>query len=355
MKYIKQIFLLIWKHKEWLFSGIGLTIISSIFSSNKIENVPDDHIETNDIKIEADYKGDIYENSIINNYNTINTNHEKNNTEKSIIMSESKYLEYLNSIVDNDVIYHYYSDYDGDGSCEMFALVGETRPYTVVDEEEKNLYGKIWFINEYGAVEVESDDIEYWESPYVFSVDGNVFITFEQAFTTGSLTYIWGVKNGEPYQPNISKKGNGLKINEFNEIEITHSTYDMMYMDEIGKLGHTWKKYYFYFDGRTFREYGGMKISVSDILNIPNGNMIINEINNKSCEIDSIFYRSNGIININISKEFKHEINYYTITIRYDGDNWSFVQSEFGRDYGRGTYLKEMIPSAAISPKEYPY
>lgn len=356
---LKQLFQLIWEHKEWLFSGIGITIItlfmSMFFPSDKRDNILDEYKDSNDIKIHGNNNGNIYENSIINNYNTVNNNDEINNNEKSIIMSESKYLEYLNSVTDKDIVYHYYNDFDGDGICEMFALVGEVRDYSIAIIEN-NITGKIWYVNQNGAIEVESDDIEYWAYPYVFSVDGNAFIAFEKAFGTGTLTYIWGVKNGIPYQPNISKKGNGLKINEYNEIEVTLSTYDMVQEKKLKyPTGHTWKKYYFYFDGKTFREYGGIKISVNDILNIPNGEMIIKEINNKTCAIDSIFYRSNGIININISKESEQEINYYTITIRYDGNKWSFVKSEFGDNYGRGIYLKEMIPAVATYPDKYPY
>lgn len=278
------------------------------------------------------------------------------NTQK-IIMSESKYLEYLQDHVEGDIVYNHYGDYDGNGSCEMFALVGELTTDTVVGEGE-NLYGKIWYISEDGAREVESEDIEYWTSPHIFTVGGNIFIAFEKAYTTGSQTYIWGVREGKPYQPNISGKVHGLvSVNEYDEIEVTHSTYDALYDKSIdSELGHTWKKYYFYFDGSTFKEYGGIDITVDDVLRIPKGKKVIDEVYKHSYDIDSIYYRSNKVININISKKDNGMIDYYNITLRYIDNKWKIVSpDELDMDYGEGYYLKAFIPSVATYPDKYPY
>lgn len=155
---LKQLFQLIWKHKEWLFSGIGITIITFIYTSYT------ENKNSNGIDIQGDVNGNIYQNSTINNIV------EEKNTQE-VIMSESKYLEYLKTKVKEDIIYSYYNDYDGNGSCEMFALIGEIATDTGLGGGE-DLYGKIWFVNEQGAMEVESDDIEYWTSPHVFNVGG---------------------------------------------------------------------------------------------------------------------------------------------------------------------------------------
>lgn len=138
-------------------------------------------------------------------------------------MSESNYLEYLKDNVEGEVLFYYYNDYDGDGTCEMFALVGEAIDCDGLYEED-NLSGEIWYVNQNGVMRIENNEIIYWSSPYTFSIGVNAFIAFEKYYATGSLTYMWGVKNGRPYQPNISGKGNGLRINEYNEIEITDST-----------------------------------------------------------------------------------------------------------------------------------
>lgn len=345
-------------NKEWIFSGIGITAITILFtlfidktssdSLNVDNTVNQDY--GNHIEIHGDVNGDI-------NLDNNNSSMPKysNGSKQEIIMSESKYLEYLQSNVEGDILFHYYDDYDGDGDCEMFALVGE-----LVDDggfyEEDNIYGKIWFIDQNGIMEIESEELIYWTSPRAFSVDNRTFVVFEEFYTTGSLTYLWGVLNEKPYQPNISGKGNGLYINEFNEIEITDSVYDCAFDKNLGfSIGHTWKKYYFYFDGNSFREYGGIIINVDDLLRIPGVDLIVDEIYNNLCIIDSIYYRNNGIININISKEDDSSINYYNITLRYNGEKWKFVQSEFEKNYDGGIYLKELIPSSATYPDKYPY
>lgn len=362
MRLVEKVINYIKSNKEWIFSGIGITILSILFtlfvnrtSSDKSDNLNMENSFNQDngnhIEIHGDVNGDIYQNNIINSSMT----EDSDDSKQEIIMSESKYLEYLQSNVEGNIVFHYYDDYDGDGDCEMFALVGEY----VADGgfyEEENICGKVWFIDQNGIMEVESEEIEYWSSPRAFAVDDKTFVAFEKYFTTGSLTYLWGVINGKPYQPNISGKGNGLYINDFNEIEITDSEYDFAFDKSLGfSLGHTWKRYYFYFDGNSFREYGGININVEDLLRIPEVDLIVNEIYNNLYTINSIYYRNNGMININISKEDDYEIIYYNITLRYNGEKWEFIQSEFGENYGEGIYLKELIPSSATYPDKYPY
>lgn len=361
MKSIGNIFKWIRKNKEWVFSGIGISILSIAFSmfinktsvektdnSNVLDTINKD--DGSYIEIQGDVIGNIYKDSI--NNSSINEDNDDNRQE--IIMSESKYLEYLQSNVGGDILFYYYNDYDGDGTCEMFALIEDT---TSTPTWVEGLYGKIWFINEDGIMEVESNEIEYWTSPYKFSVENNFFIAFEKAYTTGSQTFIWGVRDGKPYQPNISGKIHGLKKNEYDEIEVIHSTYDMEYDKEHDMtLGHTWKKYYFYFDGNTFREYGGINIEVEDIIKIPEIKKIINEIYNNSYVIDSIYYRNNHVININISYESDEYIKYYNISLRYINNMWKVVPSdEFEQDHGEGYYLRAFIPTVATYPDEYPY
>ena len=362
MKSIENIFKWIWKNKEWIFSGIGITILSIFFSMlidktnvDKTDdlNVSDTFNQDNesDIEIHGDVNGNIYQNSIDNSSKI----EDQDDNKQDIIMSESKYLEYLQSNVEGNIVFYYYDDYDGDGDCEMFALVGE-----MVDDgglyEEENICGKIWFVDQNGIMEIESEEIEYWSSPCAFSVDNKSFIVFEKYYATGSLTYLWGVINEKPYQPNISGKGNRLRINEFNEIEITDSEYDFAFDKSLDfPVGHTWKRYYFYFDGNSFREYGGISIKVEDLLRVSGTDLIVNEIYNNSYVIDSVYYRNNGIININISKEDDNEIVYYNITLRCNGDRWEYVMSEIGEKYGGGIYLKELIPSSATYPDRYPY
>ena len=368
MKSIEKLYRWIWKNKEWLFSGVGITLLAIFFSmlfNKSTTNISDDFNVSDtpnqnngsNIEIHGNNCGAIYQNSTINNYGS----EESDNDSQKIIMSESKYLEYLQSNVDGDIIFHYYDDYDGDGTCEMFALVGE-----YVDFEgyydENNMYGKIWFVDENGILEIESEEMEYWSSPYKFLVENKAFVSFEEYYATDSLTYVWGVMNGRPYQPNISGKGNGLTINKYNEIQVIMSSYDFALDKNMNiMLGHTWKPYYFYFDGKTFREYGGISVEIEDLLKLPDVKNAIDSIYSNMYKIDSIYYRDNGIININLSKEKEDEIEYRNITLRYNGKSVCFLENGFGEytDEGfylsEGFYMKAVIESMATYPDSFIY
>ena len=132
MKSIGNILKWIWENKEWIFSGIGITILSIAFSMliNKSivdktddSNLSDTFNQDNGsyIEVHGDVNGSIYQNSI-DNSSKIEDN---DDNKQEIIMSEAKYLEHLQSNVEGNIVFHYYDDYDGDGDCEMFALVGE--------------------------------------------------------------------------------------------------------------------------------------------------------------------------------------------------------------------------------------
>lgn len=268
-------------------------------------------------------------------------------------MSETSYLEYLNGIVEDSVLFHYYNDYDGDGTCEMFALVGDSNSenkYT-----EGNYFGKIWYVNCNGAKEIESKNTLYWTTPNVFLFGNYSFVSFEEFYgTAGTNTHIWGVQNGEPYQPNISGKIRGLSFNEFNEIEGIDDEFDASKCINEPMTGHTWKPYYFYFDGKTFREYGGLIIEEKDLLKIDGTEKILNEIHNSSYKISSILYRENGIININIYEETEYETKYKNINLRCTQDGFIFVPYR-DDSYDLGIYKTASIPAIATYPKNFPY
>lgn len=351
----KKKFKWVYKNKKWLFSGIGATIISILFATyTELKNDMDSKKDLSEkatetsIEVGGDVYGNIYQNSTINNI-------KEDKNSNNIIMSESKYLEYLQDHVDGDILFSHYDDYDGNGSCEMFALVGVK---TDITSEQDGIYGIIWYINENGAMTIESNDMRYWTSPEIFTVGGKVFIAFEKAYITGSQTYIWGVLDGNPYQPNISGKVDGLiSVNEHDELEVTDSTYDAAYYKDMDMtIGHTWKKYYFYFDGSSFKEYGGIDITIDDLSKIPKGEKIIDEVYKHSYNIDSIFYRSNKLININISKKSTGSIGYKNITLRYMNKKWKIVSPNvYDMNYDDGYYLKALIPSVATYPDIFPY
>ena len=78
MKYIKKIFSWIVHNKDWLFSGLGIsiiTLIATIFINNKGKAIDGmDKSNNNNIGINSNVDGNIYQDIIINNFSGENNN-----------------------------------------------------------------------------------------------------------------------------------------------------------------------------------------------------------------------------------------------------------------------------------------
>lgn len=280
------------------------------------------------------------------------------NSNEQIIMSKPSYLQHLEAVICGEILYCHYGDYDNDGNCEMFALVGEyVEP--LVMEDDDNLCGTLWFINQNGAVEIDPEKKDFWSSPHVYNMNGYCFLVLEKAYVTESESYIWGVKDGRPFQPNLIGYGNGINVNKYDEIEITHSTYDaFLEIFEDGTSiysGHTWKKYYFYYDGKDFKEYGGILITYEDLLRVNGIDTVLNTIRNDGYDIDSIYYRSNNMVNINLSRSVEDGVEYNNITIRILETTTETVSGNFDETYEEGVYLNAYAPLLATYPDKFPY
>lgn len=278
--------------------------------------------------------------------------------DKQIIMSKPSYLQHLEAKISDEILYYHYGDYDNDGNCEMFALVGQYDESLVLEGDD-NLCGTLWFIDQNGAIEIDPEEKSFWDSPHVYNINGYCFLVLEKAYVTGSESYIWGVKNGRPFQPNLIGYGNGINVNKYNEIEVTHSTYDAgLTMFEDGTSiysGHTWKKYYFYYDGKDFKEYGGIQITYEDLLRVNGIDPILDTIRNDGYSIDSIYYRSNNMVNINVSRNTRIGVEYDNVTIRISETALEIVPGNFDETYEEGFYLRAYSPLLATYPEVFPY
>lgn len=207
----------------------------SSYNSNNIQNNGDNNTIIN---------GDVY--YILNGWKM-----NSDNEEVRIAKTQDSYLKYLKGVIDGEIAFYDYNDYDGNGDCEMFALVGEK------DADWQNVSGELWYVDQTGAKKIEYDKKIYWSNPETYRIKGQCFLALEEFYETGSVTFLWGVREGIPYQPNLSGKGNGISVNEYDEIELVDSEYDAGKVADM-MLGHTWKCYYFYYDGENFKEYGGI-------------------------------------------------------------------------------------------------
>lgn len=179
--------------------------------------------------------------------------------------------------------------------------------------------------------------------------NGNIYLAYGTYRPDGNIINVLGVDETGPYHPIISGQGSDLHINEYDEIEITT-------LEDVFRPGEN-EIYYFCLEG-AFREYGGIEITLGDLLEIKDTKLqdTISLLFSYECQINTIFYRENGIINVNFTKECEGGgIGYYHITFRYDGEQVQIIPMKTGLEYGKGTYKDALIPSIAAYPSEFPY
>ena len=277
---------------------------------------------------------------------------ESKDIEKNI-MSETSYLNAISEKTGQEIVYNHYNDFDSDGICEMFAIVGR------VDED--TISGEIWFINQQGEYKIEEFK-NYWKYPQVYLLKNETFIAFEEYYTTGSVTYLWGVKDGKPFQPGLTSKANGFEINKYNEVVITNSAYDgariipknwKVLPDDEKWIIHTYNQYYYYWDGENFREYGALEIDDEDLLEIEGTEELLNFITSEGATVNEIYYRENKIIQINYQKEVQEgndTVTYFKfISFRYEGEKIMLENCIIGE----GNILKALNTSLAVYPKDF--
>lgn len=270
---------------------------------------------------------------------------------EEITRSEAGYKDAIIKSSKGKIVYEHYNDFDSDGICEMFAIVGEKVGNDVIS-------GEIWFANQYGVDKVE-ESRDYWINPREHLFGDNIFVIFEEYFATGTVIYLWGVKDGEPTEQSLSAKGNGFEINNYNEIVITDSDYDgirRIYDDQPDKPlweVHTYNQYYYYWNGNNFREYGAIEITEKELLQIEGANALIDYIKNLYATIDEIYYRDNNIIQINyhrIEREGNSVATYYNfIMFRYEGNKIKLEDCEVCD----GSILKALNDSLAVYPEYF--
>lgn len=205
-----------------------------------------------------------------------------------------------------DVREYVVGDLDGDGSVEGFVYVGDEF------DEYNECFGSIYFVSDKKCEMICDDHIfRVSEDSKVFGqldLGKRTLFTFNESYTTETMTHAYIVKDSSPVEASVSKIGYIFQREGSEDICISVGMYDHEEDYEPGKeeealwLGHTWKNYYFYYDENLddFREYGGYEISEEELNQIV-GFDLAGEIRAKGYTLDAIYERGNGIVNVNYS------------------------------------------------------
>ena len=268
-------------------------------------------------------------------------------TDASQLLSVSidNYIKILKDESGGKVHEYFYDDFDGDGMMEMFAVITNK-------DRENEKYGTFWYVNQEKAIELIDEEIV---DSYLYSISLNkkkiLATTISYGDTVGSqFLYLWTVSNGIPQENSLSPtqqtKILSLKRNKYDEIELHTDRYDDF---------HEYVTYYLYYDGTDFHEYGGIQISMEDLRRVPGIDNVIDQITtltNDGVTISDIFYRENGIIDINYVKKDGHYEYHDYLRIRLL-DNGRIEYPDHGHD--RGYISNAYYDRIATYPDMFPY
>ena len=239
-------------------------------------------------------------------------------------------------------------DFDNNGEYEAFALVGDEPEYDF--DEEGIVAGNVWFVNKNDAVKLTDEYGMGFEcKDRILDFGTTKYIIFSDEYATGVMTYAFEVNGNDVEEAPFSKRG-AVQMQEDDSFRIVDSSYDAEYDPELDStLGHTWKSYYFYYDrdNNSVKEYGGLEITDEKAKEIA-GRDLVAECVKPDDTLESIYYRKNGIININYSRPGENGC------ISYLHRNWDIEKECYIDDYTEtsdeeqpGTYLPALCPEIA--------
>lgn len=136
-------------------------------------------------------------------------NNKSSNSEKILYSKNDLYRIFQALTTDGlSEIAFYYDDFDGNGSNEAYGIVGNYQNGDISSCDNV----KVYFISDEGRSQLVRDhhrnDMDLYghlTMENLLEVETHKYLLWElDAGGSGSLTYIFGVKNGQPYEPEIS-------------------------------------------------------------------------------------------------------------------------------------------------------
>lgn len=216
----------------------------------------------------------------------------------------------------------FYTDYDYDGSKEAFII-------TEKSENEQTL----WFSSKKGIKKIATAMIWTGKGKGICKVSSNqkLFLAEGSAGGSGSWSYCFYVKNGKAIQ--VKKSGEGLSQVKGKDFVIYPSAFDLVVDSTGDSTGHTWKAYYLKWNGKKFVEYIGRKISLGTLKKYKGADVYLTKVKKLGYKIGDIYYRKNGIINVNLIKAIEAGIEQQNITFIVQGIKVSLqVNYKKGKD-----------------------
>ena len=249
-----------------------------------------------------------------------------------------------------------YADLDRHGTKEAVALTADS-----IDEYGGYFRAKLWYISDkkcycfYSSSDLGIYNLDFeGDMPMLWKVKNAYLFKVEVgAYGSGSMSLVWRfTKKGAR---KVKVPGMDLIYRGNNKFYISDSAFDAM----SDGTGHTWKRYYLYWNGKKFIEYGGIRITETQLQKAKGASAILKAIRKKG-RIQKIYYRSNGIININY-RDYTTKTDWinYNVTLKlkgkkvtYDTSIYPSGKTKLDKATDSGVYGKAISRSAKY-PKNF--
>ena len=207
------------------------------------------------------------------------------------------------------VIYFGSADFDGDGIGEAFALVDVPVENATYMTEQK-----LVFITENGVKYLQTNENYADVDPFkIYDLTDVCLFVAEKYGTSATVKYVWAVENGDVVD--LSKQFSGdINYEGGNLFTVYEDAYDGWADGTV----HTRKPYYYYYENKQLKEYGGIYITEDELLEFEGAKEIIDEIKTSGLTITDIIYRSNGLIHINCQDRSYDVASNSYVTLSYD-------------------------------------
>ena len=285
-------------------------------------------------------------------------------------------LKVVNACGNKGILVFGYADYDENGTYEAFALIG--RQFSDRGELEYWEDASLWFVCEEYAMQCETEGGCYPEECSLLFQDGAyVFTVVEGYGGSGSQSRLWSVENGKPVliaggymaTEDISNSipstvqyvddAEGMTQGEGDDWYAFPSYFD--YLDD--GTGHTWKRYYYHWNGWSMREYGGIEVPVQDLRRLDGGLEVLEQAESRGYHAWQAFYRGNDIVNVNMYHANEYGNEYHYLTFRWNGGKLILLDTDLNAtdsidtalEYSEGYYLAAHTPQVADYPSGVPW
>lgn len=146
-----------------------------------------------------------------------------------------------------------YDDYDGNGTYEAFAFVGESNEYSGVTDYR----GHFWFVGADRCMQLPNRHGAGYRK-----IDGLMLLGHRQKYLyyhsdyclTANISGIWTVENGKPVEICLPQSGEVSYTGDPCGFDLWVDSYNNYYEPD-GDLwsGHTWRPYFYHYDLETGR------------------------------------------------------------------------------------------------------